>query len=199
MIYENIRLYRLRVEPRDNIDDIYISSDWHIGHDKEFIWKVRGFSDMNSYTKWLVETSQKEFDGKNLILLGDNVWSKNYVDYFYDATKTCKNVFFINGNHGPSQWSRPLRSNMIPIDSATVLCGIKGVKYTPLTHYPIMLNPFNEFINLCGHMHGSSGFIIKDKKSPTATVDCGIDNAIKECGTVGFKLSYILERVGNIK
>ena len=31
---------------------IWLTSDWHFGHDREFIWKARGFAsieDMNEY------------------------------------------------------------------------------------------------------------------------------------------------------
>lgn len=199
MIYELVRLHRLRIEPQDNIDDIYISSDWHLGHDQSFIWGKRGFASMTDYTNYLIEQAKEKLTGKYLILLGDNVWSRFYIDTFYEIVKKCKHVYFMNGNHGPSQWEKPLPKNMTLIDSATVLTGLPGLKYTPLTHYPVMPNGFNEFTNLCGHMHGSSGMYIYSKNSPTIIVDCGIDNSIKHEKSIVFKLRDILTESTRIR
>lgn len=199
MVYELVRLYRLRIEPQDNLDDIFISSDWHLGHDRQFIWGARGFANMAEHTEYIVNRAQELFANKYLILLGDNVWCTPYIDMFYEATKTCKKVFFLNGNHGPSQWTRPLRSNMVQIDSATVITGLIGYRYTPLTHYPIMPDNFNEFTNLCGHMHGSNGMYIYKDKCPTVTVDCGIDNSLKYNNDIAFPLMQVLQQAADIR
>jgi hypothetical protein len=154
---------------------------------------------MQKYNEYLVEQAKAKLANKYLILLGDNIWSRFYIDTFYEAVSKCKHVYFLNGNHGPSQWERPLLPNMTQIDSATVLTGIANQKYMPLTHYPIMLDNFNEFTNLCGHMHGSNGMYIYKKNLPTIVVDCGIDNAIKYKNTIAFSLQDIITETNRIR
>ena len=78
---------------------VWVTSDWHIGHDREFIWKTRGFKsvwDMNNE----IVTRHNEIvsPDDDVYVLGDLMLGNNEVGLDY-IKKLKGNLHIVRGNH----------------------------------------------------------------------------------------------------
>lgn len=81
---------------------IFFTSDWHIGHDKDFLYRPRGFQNIEEMNNAIIKNCNS-IVGENdiLYILGDLalVPSNEYMwNQIYYNIK-CKDVRFIEGNH----------------------------------------------------------------------------------------------------
>ena len=54
------------------MNKIYLTSDLHLGHDREFIWKARGFNSIQQMNETIVETWNRTVDDDDdIYILGD--------------------------------------------------------------------------------------------------------------------------------
>lgn len=54
------------------MNKIWLSSDWHFGHDREFIWRPRGFSSVSEHDDELIERHNSMVDEEDdVYILGD--------------------------------------------------------------------------------------------------------------------------------
>ena len=79
---------------------LWFTSDWHIGHDKPFLYEPRGFSNIYDHDTTLLENcnSLVQPDDELWILgdlaLGDFIeWNRVYDNL------NCRHVHFLVGNH----------------------------------------------------------------------------------------------------
>ena len=81
---------------------IYFTSDWHIGHDKEFCWGPRGFKDVQDAAittldncNFIVQPEDTLYILGDLALVPQNekLWNEIYHEI------QCKDIYFIAGNH----------------------------------------------------------------------------------------------------
>ena len=79
---------------------IYFTSDLHIGHDKEFIWKERGFSSIEEHDKEILKRWNEKITSEDTVyILGDLALGQNENEWdniFYNLNG---DIFFIQGNH----------------------------------------------------------------------------------------------------
>ena len=63
---------------------IWITSDFHFGHDKEFVWKERGFSSIEEMNETLVDNFNAVVNPEDTVyVLGDIVLKEiSNIDYF---------------------------------------------------------------------------------------------------------------------
>ena len=81
---------------------IYFTSDWHIGHDKPFLYEPRGFTNIIDHDTVVVKKCNEIVRSDDeLWILGDlalnpdneNEWNRIYYNL------NCQHVHFVQGNH----------------------------------------------------------------------------------------------------
>ena len=149
---------------------IFITSDLHLNHDKEFLYRPRGFSSIEEMNKAIVNNFNSILDpDDDLYILGDLILVDNSAVQLIKNLK-CKNIHIIRGNHDSDVRIELYRNcwNVVEI------CDAKFLRYGKhhffLSHYPSLTSNWNEskklssqMINLCGHTHTQDKFRDFDK------------------------------------
>lgn len=143
---------------------IFATSDMHIGHDREFIWKARGFTsiqEMNeAYVQKWNETVSAEDDvyACGDLMLGDT----SNIEYL---KRLNGKIHIVLGNHDTSNREKMYRELPNVVEVAEVGIRLKYKKHHfVLTHYPMMTGNLEKeslkqmSLNLYGHTHQTSNF-----------------------------------------
>lgn len=139
---------------------IYLSSDLHFNHNKEFVWKERGFSSVEEMNEIIVDNFNSILtDDDHLYLLGDCCMGLNDISMPYlKHIKGHKHL--IIGNHDTIARITEYQNRNI-FESIEFGDRIKYHKtYFILSHYPMLVgNASNEKVwNLHGHTHQKHKF-----------------------------------------
>jgi len=143
------------------MSEIWFSSDLHLSHDKDFVWKERGFSSVGEMNVALIDNFNECVRTQDtLYLLGDN-WLNCSVGEGIALLHQikCKDIRFIRGNHdSPTRWES-LKEVGTPIGWAEMIKDAK--KYYLLSHYPTQTANYddgwgNAVRNIHGHSHQKS-------------------------------------------
>lgn len=139
---------------------IYLSSDLHFNHNKEFVWKERGFSSVEEMNEIIVDNFNSILtDDDHLYLLGDCCMGLNDISMPYlKHIKGHKHL--IIGNHDTVARITEYQNRNI-FESIEFGDRIKYHKtYFILSHYPMLVgNASNEKVwNLHGHTHQKHKF-----------------------------------------
>lgn len=139
---------------------IYLSSDLHLGHDKDFIWKNRGFSSVEEMNEEIVKRFNEILtEDDRLYLLGDCCMGPNDISMPY-LEKIKGHKYLIIGNHDTVNKIMEYKNRNIFED---IEFGDR-IKYKKkmfeLSHRPMLMgNGSNEKIwNLHGHTHQLHAF-----------------------------------------
>lgn len=141
---------------------IYFTSDWHIGHDKEFIWKARGFNSIEEHdTAILLHCNKIVGPEDELYILGDLVMSGNEKEWNRVYNQLfCQNVHYIQGNHDTDYKMDLYDGYGFNFHGyADIIKYQKKTFY--LSHYPTMVGNKEDkkFLwNLSGHTHSKNKF-----------------------------------------
>lgn len=151
---------------------IFTVSDWHLSHNKDFIWQTRGFGSIEEMNKQLIERHNEVVTAEDdVYVLGDLCMgidlaaNKNLIEQFNGK------LHVIFGNHCTQNKITMYREckNIIEICGyATVLKYKKYHFY--LSHYPTLTDNYNDgeslkskMLNICGHRHVTDPFSDWDK------------------------------------
>ena len=78
---------------------IYLTSDLHLGHDREFIWKARGFNSIQEMNEAYVERWNSVVDNEDdVYVLGDLMLGNNDIGMNY-LNQLNGNIHIVLGNH----------------------------------------------------------------------------------------------------
>lgn len=171
---------------------IYVSSDLHFGHNREFIYAARGFQSIEEMNEAIIERFNEVItDDDDLYLLGDCMLGDN------DAGLECLRrlhgrLHIVLGNHDTLVREELYRSlpNVVEVALAA------KIKYQKIhffmTHYPAITSNLEKesiyqcLINLFGHVHQKSNFYYDMPTNYHVGVDSHdcrpvlIDNIIEE-------------------
>lgn len=84
---------------RNDYDNIYFSSDFHYNHQKDFLWKPRGFNSFEEHDKFLENEVSKLTKNDLLIFLGDFSLNSPAEQTSKLLHKINARLFYIFGNH----------------------------------------------------------------------------------------------------
>lgn len=195
-------------------DNIFIVSDLHLNHNKEFLWKGRSgfmnkdnvwteFSDCEEYTKYILTELEElansyRHKGKEvyLISLGDNTFSDpdgKTFDKF--ASLPFTKIYTLPGNHqsGIKQcMGNSLEYKNVVLIAPEIPLRLSKNKIVSLHHYPVMSWGAQTFGIFCGHCHGSLPGLNANKSIYGRIFDCGVENALNLFGRSYFSLSECL-------
>jgi len=149
---------------------IWITSDWHFCHDKEFLYKPRGFDNVADMNAAIVKNHNKVVkDTDDVYCLGDCVL--NDLEQGIEYIKQLKgNIHIIKGNHDTDRKIEIYKT----CHNVVEICDIKIIKYSKkisfyLSHYPTLTGNLDDMItkkkliNICGHSHTNNKFTDIDK------------------------------------
>ncbi len=142
---------------------IYFTSDWHFNHDKDFIWKKRGYNSVEEMNDDLINKICSTLDeGDELWVLGDLVMGD--IDKAAAVlSRIPYSVHFLVGNHDTLR-----RVNLY--DSLGWINHERAIQVTDgnwdfyLSHYPTVTMNYDDvkkhhpLINLHGHTHYQNKF-----------------------------------------
>ena len=157
---------------------IYITSDFHFNHQKEFIYEPRGFHSSEEMNEVLLENYNSIVRPEDEVyILGDLML--NDTTYGMECLKQikCQDIHIIFGNHDTNSRIELYKTlpNICVIGYATL---IKHKKWNfMLSHYPMNTTnldddraPYLKVWNICGHSH------TKEKIDPiTNSIHCELD------------------------
>ena len=142
---------------------VYFTADPHIGHDKDFLWRPRGFSSIEEHdTEILKRWNSIVTPEDTVYILGDLCMSGNEKEWnrVYKVLNGEKIVIW--GNHDTNN-----KLNKYQTEYGMTYLGFASIyKYSKkkmfyLSHYPTLVGNFEEqrfFWNLSGHTHSSNKF-----------------------------------------
>lgn len=145
---------------------IYFTSDWHIGHDKEFIYKPRGFTNIFNHDTAIIEKCNQIVKPEDeLWILGDLALGINEHEWnriFYNIK--CQNVHFIIGNHDTDKRiDKYIDEYGFELEGYANIIKYSKKKRFYLSHYPTITDNFDDTIRshticLYGHTHQKTNF-----------------------------------------
>lgn len=147
------------------INMIWFTSDWHIGHDKDFCYRPRGFSSPEEMdTAILTRTNEVVAWNDELWILGDLAMSgcRSEWNRIFQSIN-CPNVHYIQGNHDTKN-KMDIYDNIYNFKNHGYVDILKysKKKIFYLSHYPTIVANYGEddrfFWNLSGHTHSKAKF-----------------------------------------
>ena len=148
---------------------IYLTSDLHFCHDKEFIYGPRGFKNIWDMNKAIVENwNSTVTEDDDVYVLGDLMLNNNE-----EGIKLIKSlrgrIHIVTGNHDTYNRVARYRNtfNVVMVHPYATELKYKKYKFY-LSHYPTMTSNYDDkglygLINLCGHVHTQNRFLDMDK------------------------------------
>lgn len=144
---------------------IFLTSDTHFGHDRQFIWGPRGFESVWKMNSAIVENWNETVNAEDdVYLLGDVMLGDN--EYGLTCLKQLKgNIHIVRGNHDTNT-RMELYSKCENVVEITEGQFFKYKDYHfYLSHYPTITsnlekspNPKEHMLNLYGHTHSKDKF-----------------------------------------
>lgn len=149
---------------------IWITSDWHFCHNRDFIWQPRGFKNQYEMNEAIIARYNEVVNPEDdIYCLGDCMLNDN--DEGLRCIKQLKgNIHIIRGNHCTNTRMQLYQScyNVVEI------CEGKFLNYNNyhffLSHYPCICSNYDydkplkaRIISLCGHSHTQDPFMDWDK------------------------------------
>lgn len=142
----------------------YFTSDLHIGHDKDFIWKARGFNSIEEHDTQILKNWNNTVTYEDTVyILGDLCMSGNEKEWNRIYYNLNGNIIFIVGNHDTSN-----KIDKYIFDYEMECWGLAAIyKYSKkyrfyLSHYPTYTVNYEDkkhpLINLHGHTHQKDKF-----------------------------------------
>lgn len=201
---------------RSDYKSIKFSSDFHYGHNKEFLYSPRGFSSSDEHNSWIESQINSLDENDLLICLGDvglSVGASRIIE-FIDKIPCETLMVWGNHNSGVVQLYKDSIHNLklmqalptgveevYPLtisDRITMLgdCFLLDIDRDRFycTHMSPLIFPDqnNGRVCVCGHSHGNLKQINPERDDFGKILDCGVENAKKYNGTAFFDIEDVV-------
>lgn len=141
----------------------YFTSDLHIGHDKEFIWRSRGFNSIEEHDTQIIKNWNNIITQKDTVyILGDLCLGRNEKEWnrvFYNLNGY-KNIIY--GNHDTiSKLSIYVNNYNMHLIGYADMYKYSNKKHFYLSHFPTLVGNHEEkrfCWCLSGHTHSRNSF-----------------------------------------
>lgn len=140
------------------MNNLWITSDTHFGHNRGFLYEPRGFNSIEEHDEVIISNWNEIVSPKDVVIhLGDAI-----LNDFEHGMKCLKRLngtlCFIRGNHDTDKrWNAYAQLGNVILSSGWSIMLKNGKWRFYLSHYPTLIGNFNEtnpkFWNLCGHSH----------------------------------------------
>ena len=144
---------------------VYFTSDFHFGHDREFIWKVRGYENLEAMEQdYIKKYNSIVNQDDDVYILGDLMLGPNSERTLELIRQLNGKLHLVRGNHDTdTRWKR--YEELPNVVSMTEGQFLKYGKYHfYLSHFPCMTGNLEKeslkqmTLNLYGHTHQKSNF-----------------------------------------
>lgn len=159
------------------MSEIFFTSDWHFCHDKDFIYKARGFSNIEEMNEAIVERYNSVVTESDIVYcLGDCMLMNDAAALAY-IRRLHGNIKLVLGNHDTA--ARIKKYSELPnieILGYAHMLKLTKTKNAFLCHYPALCdNGDNKVFSLHGHTHSDYCFEMIDAESDRWTLNIGVD------------------------
>lgn len=186
--------------------NVWVTSDTHFGHDRDFLYSPRGFNSIEEHDKEMIKRWNEVVQPDDIVYhLGDVMLNNN--EHGMECLKQLNgNIKIIPGNH-----DTPTRLKLYTtLPNVEVLGYAEVIKYNKyniyLSHHPTITSNLDfdkplkaRLINICGHSHTSNpfddmdnGIIYHVEMDAHYCVPIKLEDAIEE-------IKYFLKEVENAK
>lgn len=143
---------------------IFVTSDLHFGHDREFVWGARGFKSIEEHDSEIIKRWNEVItEEDDVYILGDLMLGDN-IHGIHCLSQLNGKLHILTGNHCTSarQKSYHTLENMVEFCGCATIIKYKK-KQLYLSHYPTITsnmeaNPHQAVFNLYGHTHQTTNF-----------------------------------------
>lgn len=191
---------------------ILFSSDFHLGHRKEFVFEARGFRSVEEHAVFIEHALQSLDPSDLLVFCGDFSLNSTVEDVRkWISMIPCKTLM-VWGNHNSgirqiyqdalveNGFAKGLEVYPLNLNENVVMCGdqiqldIGKNKFHVQHMAPRIWDEVNRGRKcICGHSHGSLIGANPHENSIGQILDVGVDNALKENGTPFFSLDEVVK------
>ena len=153
---------------------IWVTSDFHFGHEKEFLWYPRGFSSWEDHAECVISRYNSEVKDNDIIyILGDCMLKND--DFGIECLKRLHgHKYLAIGNHDSDARLERYRKDHI-FEDIQYGYRIKSGKYSFwLQHYPAMMGNYKDkapTICLAGHTHSPDRYQSMDNGCYNVALD----------------------------
>lgn len=151
----------MEIVPRPKV---WLTSDWHFGHDREFVWKARGFNSVEEMNEYIINAHNAVIQPEDEVyVLGDLMLGDS--EKGIECIKRMNGkLHVVRGNHDTdARWKMYAElSNVVEQSNAIILKYNKHHFY--MSHYPTLTGNLEKeslkqmTLNLYGHTHQTSNF-----------------------------------------
>ena len=150
---------------KDISTHIWLTSDTHFGHNKDFLYKPRGFKTIEEHDKEIITNWNSVIDPEDIVFhLGDMMLGDQ--EHGIECLKQLNGkIFLIRGNHDTEtkiqKYIEQLSNFTYVGEALTIKC---GKQHYFLSHYPCICANYDDkpltqhLINLYGHTHQQAEF-----------------------------------------
>lgn len=152
---------------------IYLTSDLHLGHDREFVWRVRGFESVQEMNETIVEHWNNTItDEDDVYCLGDlMLGDPSNIEYI---KRLNGKIHIVYGNHDTANRQKMYSELPNVVECAWAIMLNYRKYHFFMTHFPCICSNFDDkkylkqrTINLCGHTHSTDPWIDWDRYKTT--------------------------------
>ena len=167
---------------------LFFTSDWHFNHDREFVWKQRGFSSVDEMNEEIIRRHNEIVTDNDIVyFLGDACLGGASEEMI---RKNCElierlngNIIMLRGNHDTDFRIAAFKNCKNVLEAGDVAKIIKYDDYKfYIGHYPTVTRVYGEkdlkscLINLYGHTHQAGNFFRFDDKEIPVMYHVGMDS-----------------------
>ena len=143
---------------------VWVTSDWHLGHNREFIWKARGFISVDDMNQTILAAHNRIVQPNEDVyvlgdlMLGDSEQNIKWIEQMHGR------LHIVRGNHDTDRrWEMYKKlPNVVECQNAIYL-KYKGYHFY-MSHYPSLTGNLEKeslkqmTLNLYGHTHQNTNF-----------------------------------------
>ena len=142
---------------------IWVTSDWHFNHDKEFIWKARGFKSVEEMNEAIVQRHNDVVKPEDTVyVLGDLMLGQNPAAGLDLIASMNGTKVIVGGNHDTNKRRELYKERGWEVHDALTFKW-NGYHFY-LSHYPTLTGNLEKeslkqcTLNLFGHTHQTKNF-----------------------------------------
>ena len=144
---------------------IWVTSDWHFGHDREFIWKARGFDSVEQMNEWIIFHHNKLVQPEDDVYVLGDLMLGDLAAGLACIKRLNGKLHIVRGNHDTDKrWEAYSNEfpNIVEMQNAIYLKYNKHHFY--MSHFPSLTGNLEKeslkqmTLNLFGHTHQKDNF-----------------------------------------
>lgn len=148
---------------------IFVTSDLHLGHRKEFLYEPRGFSSIEEHNEAIINNWNEVVGDDDIVyLLGDSCMGTDLQGAYDKLSKLKGQKYFLRGNHCSDNKVKIYEQVGTVLGWSTMIKVHKQSIY--LSHYPCLCDNYDsdkplkaKILNVCGHRHVQDKWFDWDK------------------------------------